>query len=142
VIYDGETVIQIILNEPPQLLHNDFIKERIKYLKKFEPREGFRDTIPIIPQLKASVRIRATDGGLSDQIWTTVLGDQENGDHMEALEALAKAAMDENRELHGEKNLIDTGHAARLMANKNPLGHQDSVYTCVGDFTLLERDNL
>jgi hypothetical protein len=142
VIYDGQTVIQIILNEPPQLLHNAFIKDRVKYLRKFEPREEFRDTIPIIPKLKASVRIRATDDGLSNQIWTTVLGDQEDGDHMEALEALAKTALEENRELHEEKNLIDAGHAARVMANKNPLTHQDCVYTSVGDFTLPERDNL
>ena len=98
MIYDGKTVIQIILNEPTQVLLHAHLRDRRKFFRKFEPRAELRDTIPVIPKSKASVRIRATCPILSAQIWESVLGEQEGGIHMEALESLAKAAVEVNKD--------------------------------------------
>ncbi len=77
VIFDGNTVIQIILNEPSHALLNKHLKERVKYFKKFEPRGECRDTIPMMPRKNASVRISATCPKMNAQIWEAVLGVQE-----------------------------------------------------------------
>ena len=67
----------------------------------------------MIPKRDASVRIRATCPILSAQIWESVLGEQEGGSHMEALEALAHAAVEENRGADKRDLYLDTGAAAR-----------------------------
>ena len=136
VIYDGMTVIQIILNEPGQAILHQHLKARQKYFKKFEPRAELRDTIPVIPKRNASVRIRATCPILSRQIWESVLGEQEGGSHMDALEALAHAAVEENRGADRRGLYLDTGAAARAHPNSA------TAIRATGAFTNVEREDL
>ena len=136
VIYDGMTVIQIILNEPRQALLHQHLKDRQKFFRKFEPRAELRDTIPVIPKRNASVRIRATCPILSSQIWESVLGEQEGGSHMDALEALAHAAVEENRGADRRGVYLDTGAAARAYPNSA------TAIRATGVFTNVEREDL
>jgi hypothetical protein len=133
VIYDGETVIQIILNEPPPPLLESHLIDRAKYYKKFEPRAGLRDAIPIIPQREASVRIRATDEDLSNQIWQSVLGSQDCFEATEVIDRVTKAAMkDVNQPTHAI--CLDTGAAMR----HNPDACTEAGVEGSGDFVMLE----
>ena len=92
----------------------------------------------MIPKRNASVRIRATCPILSAQIWAIVLGEQNGGMHMEALEALAHAAVEENRGADRSGMWLDTG-AAASAARQNGL---DPTMQATGVFTIVEREDL
>ena len=140
VIYDGTTVIQLILNEPPQKLLHTHLLARTRYFKKFEPRAELRDTIPILPKRNASVRIKATDPALSDQIWQTVLGDQDGCDAVVAIEALAKAAFEENKGSDKDAVFLDTANAARCAKQNG--GSIKIAAGSAGDFIMVNTEDL
>ena len=137
VIYDGTTVIQIILNEPSQSLLNNHLKERVRYFRKFEPRAVYRDTIPVIPKKNASVRIRATDPDMNALIWQTVLGEQDGSPIMDELQALAQAAVEENRDSVKGGVMIDTGVATYAARSQPPM-----KILSMGEFKTLDKENL
>jgi hypothetical protein len=102
------------------------LNDRTKYFRKFEPRDGLRDTIPMIPQRNASVRIA--------QIWQTVLGPQDGCDAMEMIEMLAQAAIEENISVPTKDLWLDTGVASLYKpAAAAELGFQQP-----GDFVMAE----
>jgi hypothetical protein len=130
-------VIQIILNEPSQSLLHSHLKERVKYFRKFEPRAVYRDTIPVIPKKNASVRIRATGEDMNALIWQTVLGEQDGSPIMDDLQALAQAAVDENRDTVKGGVMIDTGVATYAARGKPPM-----EILSMGQFETFDKENL
>ena len=138
VIYDGKIVVQVILNEPTQAILHAHLRDRQRFVRKPEPSEELRDTIPVIPKGKASVRIRATCPILSAQIWESVLGDHEGGIQMEARESLAKEAVEENKGADKGDLHLDT-RAAAMAAVQNS---SDTSIHSSGVFTNVEIEDL
>jgi hypothetical protein len=128
VIYDGESVIQVILNDPPDNLLEDHLTNKLKHLRKQVRSIDPRDTIPVIPMRKTSVRIRATDSYLSDQIWKAVLANHDGGPHVGALEAFAQTVLPEHMDETEDQILTDCAGSSRSQSSGTPYG-PNSVYS-------------
>ena len=87
VIYDGETCLQLILDNPPSELEQKWKKARIEFYKRIEPNAVVRDQYPIVPPESANHRIRFT-GAASDAIYKIVYGQL----HTEAFSVLDELA--------------------------------------------------
>ena len=90
VLYDGETCLQLILDNPPTELENKHQKERMEYYKRLEPHDVVRDAHPIVPPDSASHRIRYT-GAASDMIYRKVWSDHSAEGYM-VMDEIAKLA--------------------------------------------------
>ena len=74
--------LQLVVDEPPQDLHNRWIKDRVEYYKRVEPLAAPRD--------------ERTSNGLglvSDALWTTILGNEE----VSSLKMIHQVAMQHGR---------------------------------------------
>ena len=89
IIYDGETVIILILDHPPQKLRHEWIKNRIEYYQRHEPNEAPRSERPEVPKL-GTIRQVQFEGEASDAIWKILYQDQDLAETKELREAAHK----------------------------------------------------
>ena len=73
LIYDGDHIIVLDLDMPPQQLRERWIDERTQYYQRLEPNEAPRDMPPPVLDYKINkVRLRGT---ASDEAWKIIYGD-------------------------------------------------------------------
>ena len=65
--------LQLVVDEPPQNLYNEWARDRIKFYERFEPNEAPRDAHP--PK-QAMDRLRLP-GVASTVFWEAILGNHE-----------------------------------------------------------------
>ena len=70
-IYSGDQVLTLIMDPPPQDLHNRWTKERVEYYKRFEPNEPRRNEAPIRPE--GGTRRICLEGEESNMVWTAIM---------------------------------------------------------------------
>ena len=88
--------LQLVLDEPPQELHNRWIKDRVEYYKRVEPLAAPRDErLDLVggPQNRFRFSTSNGSGVVSDALWTTILGNEE----MASLKMIHQVAMQHGR---------------------------------------------
>ena len=70
-IYDGQTVVQVICDEPPTSLHQKWLKDRVTFYRKFEPTDTLRDVAPFALPEQNSFRVRVS-GDVSNALWKVI----------------------------------------------------------------------
>lgn len=88
----GERVsMHLILDEPPQKLHNKWIEDRIEYYKRVEPTAPLRDeALDLDPNVLERLRFSCANnlGEVSNLLWSVLLSNPE----MDGLQRIQKAA--------------------------------------------------
>ena len=74
-ICDGQSRVQLILNEPDEALWNRWARDRMELCKRLEPNEAPRDEAPP-SDVPSSHRIQLS-ALVSDAVWQVVLGNHE-----------------------------------------------------------------
>ena len=75
-ITSGRTVLQLVLDEPPERLYNRWVKDRIEFYKRLEPTAPLRDVpLKVDPNPVHRLRFSVSNGlgHVSDAIWSVVL---------------------------------------------------------------------
>ena len=88
--------LQLVLDEPPQELHNRWIKDRMEYYKRVEPLAAPRDErLDLVGGPQNRFRFSTSNGlgVVSDALWTTILGNEE----MASLKMIHQVAMQHGR---------------------------------------------
>ena len=76
-ITSGRTVLQLVLDEPPERLYNRWVKDRIEFYKRLEPTAPLRDVpLKVDPNPVHRLRFSVSNGlgHVSDAIWSVVFG--------------------------------------------------------------------
>ena len=79
-ITSGRTVLQLVLDEPPERLYNRWVKDRIEFYKRLEPTAPLRDVpLKVDPNPVHRLRFSVSNGlgHVSDAIWSVVLANPE-----------------------------------------------------------------
>ena len=79
-ITSGRTVLQLVLDEPPERLYNRWVKDRIEFYKRLEPTAPLRDApLKVDPNPVHRLRFNVSNGmgNISDAIWSVVLANPE-----------------------------------------------------------------
>ena len=79
-ITSGRTVLQLVLDEPPERLYNRWVKDRIEFYKRLEPTAPLRDVpLKVDPNPVHRLRFSVSNGmgNISDAIWSVVLANPE-----------------------------------------------------------------
>jgi hypothetical protein len=76
LLTDGEYALQLILDEPPQHLYAQFIKQRVNYYMRFEPNSPTLDAAPLFPPTNRQRRVQLR-GEDSNHIWRALLSDPD-----------------------------------------------------------------
>ena len=79
-ITSGRTVLQLVLDEPPERLYNRWVKDRIEFYKRLEPTAPLRDVpLKVDPNPVHRLRFSVSNGlgNVSDAIWSVVLANPE-----------------------------------------------------------------
>ena len=71
-VYCKTTVLQLILDEPPQKLWNEWARQRIEYYERLEPSAPKRDVYPSFPKEGEANRVRFQNKD-SDDVWQLLL---------------------------------------------------------------------
>ena len=74
-IGNGPDKIQLILDEPPDLLYTQWCNDRIELYRRVEPNASLRDVAPDSIK-RAACRVKF-NGLASDAIWTVILSNPE-----------------------------------------------------------------
>jgi hypothetical protein len=89
MIYTMFKVLNLILDQPPQDLLNNWERTRAKLYRKVEPKAPLRDERPIYPRNAKLTTVQFT-GEASDRVWQILLADLDQDKHQE-LEQEAQA---------------------------------------------------
>ena len=79
-ITSGRTVLQLVLDEPPERLYNRWVKDRIEFYKRLEPTAPLRDVpLKVDPNPVHRLRFSVSNGmgNISDAIWSVALANPE-----------------------------------------------------------------
>ena len=88
--------LQLVLDEPPQELHNRWIKDRMEFYKRVEPLAAPRDErLDLVGGPQNRLRFSTSNGlgVVSDALWTTILGNEE----VSSLKMIHQVAMQHGR---------------------------------------------
>ena len=89
------TALQMVLDEPPQALHNQWIKDRVEFYKRVEPVAAPRDErLELVGGKANRLRFSSTNGlgPTSDAIWNIILRNEEI-QGLKVIKEVAKAAV-------------------------------------------------
>ena len=109
-------MLQIILDEPPQILENKWRNDRVEYYKRLEPTEAPRDAEPYLPPKGKKAKALRLENEASDRMWELLLVDDKLNDlkHVKEQAALlagsaeAKAdRMDTQEEMDDADSITD-----------------------------------
>ena len=87
---------ELVLDEPPQELHNRWIKDRVEYYKRVEPLAAPRDErLDLVGGPQNRFRFSTSNGlgVVSEALWTTILGNEE----VSSLKMIHQVAMQRGR---------------------------------------------
>ena len=75
-LWTKDWVAQIILDEPPQGLHEKWTTERVEYYKRLEPSEPLMDNLPAFPSSSKPNKRMRLSGLASDAVWAAVFSNE------------------------------------------------------------------
>ena len=89
-ITSHRTVLQLVLDEPPERLYNRWVKDRIEFYKRLEPIPLRDVPLKVGPNPVHRLRFSVSNGmgNISDAIWTVVLANPEKAG-LEGIHRLA-----------------------------------------------------
>ena len=99
-----EWMLQLILDEPPERLENEWRAERIKYYRRVEPMEAPRDSAPYLPPKSQNAKALRLEGEASNRMWQLLLKDEELDDLRAAQHT---ALLEQSREKAGSLPTAD-----------------------------------
>ena len=87
--------LQLVLDEPPQDLHNRWIKDRVEFYKRVEPLAPRDERLDLVGGPQNRLRFSTSNGlgVVSDALWTTILGNEE----VSSLKMIHQVAMQHGR---------------------------------------------
>ncbi len=76
ILSDGQTALQLILDEPPQREMSKWTKDRVQWYKRYAPNAARHDATPLLPDNSFAERLAFEDEE-SDNIWRALLGNYD-----------------------------------------------------------------
>ena len=92
---DKATCLQLVMDEPPEQLYNQWIRDRMEFYKRVEPTEPPRNERPVLGDA-STLRMRFSSsnglGDVSTALWSVILSNPEKSG-LAAIHSVAKEAI-------------------------------------------------